>query len=200
MKLRYYIAAPFFVTGELAVVSSIENILEEAGLSYFSPRKQGRVDLSSPENRRQVFDKNMQELQRCDVLLAWMQRANKDGERLVVYREPTSDRAASVRDVCLPDTGVVWEVGAAYALGKTVVLLDLPAFGQSRANLMLSQGAVGTVRGLPALDAFVNTPITEWSSALSDAAHLKHDEEHDAEDSRASDRADSHAESGSPVQ
>lgn len=128
--MKIYLAAPIFNPQQLEVVNLLKDAAEENGHEVFSPYHnsvdiwQGRAPKDcSPEERRQVLDDNIRNIDWCEVLLAWV--GGMGG---------------------FTDPGVVWEMGYAFRGGKfTLCYIDnvLDAERQSM-NLMLA-GTVDAV-------------------------------------------------------
>lgn len=123
-----YLAGPWFDNSAKILCEFVEDVIrEESLLAYkrirqielatplvryqtFFPRQGGMSGEDSPKN---IFDRNVQEVANCDVLIAMISRK---------------------------DTGTAWEIGMAHALGKEIILLgyDETDFTESKTNLMLA--------------------------------------------------------------
>jgi nucleoside 2-deoxyribosyltransferase len=72
--MKVYCAAPFFSPPQVAVVEKIENLLEELGIEYYSPRKDGVLMSMTREERRKkskdVFDRNIEKMNWADCIVA----------------------------------------------------------------------------------------------------------------------------------
>jgi nucleoside 2-deoxyribosyltransferase len=111
-----YLAAPFFNEEQLETLRSVEDLLKEHGLKFFSPRLIGGVlnDMTSEVRERslkEVFNSNIIGMLNCDIMLAGT------GWR---------------------DTGTTWEMGWWYGAQCRRPLLTY-AFNGAPANVMLSQ-------------------------------------------------------------
>ena len=67
-----YIAGPFFKPEQKDVISEIENLLEDNGMGYFSPREYGViVDQPMTQARtKRIFDMNIRMVQECNTMIA----------------------------------------------------------------------------------------------------------------------------------
>lgn len=122
--MKIYLAAPIFTRPQLIVVSYLRDLALRRGHIVFSPYHnsadifKGRAPKDcSPEERAQVLEDNIKNIEWCEVMLAWV--GGMGG---------------------FTDPGVVWEMGYARASDKfTLAYLDrlLDRERQSM-NLMLS--------------------------------------------------------------
>lgn len=128
-----YLAAPFFTPTQLERIQILERRLDEIGIPYFSPRKEGGVlnDMSPSERSKalsQVFHSNVSGMHRATLLLAGV-----------------DDK----------DTGTTWEMGFFYGYhfcvssGQFTNTGNLPkvalmtySFDGKPANVMLTQSAL----------------------------------------------------------
>jgi len=157
-----YLAAPFFNPPQLQLVKEIERVFEIHGINYFSPRKQHGekpVPIRDKAHAKEVFTENWNQiLANSSMVLAVMDYLMPDGSWMFITRkdQPTIP-------VQLPDTGTVWEMGAAFAIRTPVVLFtNDPA---RKMNLMLACSALGVIKGLPKLD--------EWCRDGCGPSHLE---------------------------
>ena len=158
---RIYLAGPFFNPIQLKLIQLLEALLKQNGFEVFSPRlsspslkakSTGMTDALAAES----YTLNVAEIRACDMVFAVLDFL-LDNEFLAICgcepgREPGDQRQDPV---CIPDTGVVWEMGLAVALGK-------PIFGYYQRmgegqvpNLMLAQCCAGLVIGHAQLLEFV---------------------------------------------
>ncbi len=109
-----YLAGPFFNDTEVDNVEYVENILEEKGLSYFSPMRH-TVDAKPGTTKwaKQIFQQDREGIESADAVVA-------------LYYGNTSD------------SGTAWECGYAYSIGKPVVLVHVYRDGDS--NVMMHCG------------------------------------------------------------
>lgn len=149
--MKAYIAAPIFNPHQLSVVGGITNLLETAGIEFFSPYEasqaiwNGRAPKDcSPEERAQVLQGNIDNLN-CDLLVAWV-GGTENGKT---------------------DTGVVWEMGYANALGVPTLAFIHEHDVRDNMNLMLAGTVDGVVKGYEELDKALRligsrNPSGEW--------------------------------------
>lgn len=141
---RIYLAGPFFNSAQLAFIEQAEEALRASGVSFFSPRLQHadeRVEITSDEQAAQVFDMNKREIYDCTHLLAVLDYQLPDDLTLAVFDRPAK---RVLREVAVPDTGTVWEMGYAHALARPIyALVDQTPH---TLNLMLTRCCEGMVR------------------------------------------------------
>lgn len=69
-----YLAGPFFKTEQYTTILNLERLLEEAGVDYYSPRKDGVLVNMTPEERKasakRIFAINVAKIKTCDVVVA----------------------------------------------------------------------------------------------------------------------------------
>ena len=126
MTKAIYLAGPFFNPLQVALLEKIEKICEQAHVSCFSPRKFLVLPpRASWDVRREVFVDNLKKIEMSDLVFACLDNPEADG----------TPRP--------PDTGTLWEMGYAYAVGRPVV-----AFLEEgdRMNVMLAQGCAGFLK------------------------------------------------------
>jgi len=71
--MKVYIASPFFNPEQLAYVMLVEEILEELGIDYFSPRSEGTIKEMTSEqkeaNSKAMYEENINQLIECNVII-----------------------------------------------------------------------------------------------------------------------------------
>ena len=167
MPLNVYIAAPFFNAAQNDTVTAIEDVLQQSGHTFYSPRiHSGSAKLTPIERQTKaawgpVLQSNIDALHTCDVLLAVLEYAMPEGRVLKVCRssshgEPYYPEGSALE---IPDAGVIWECGYRYALNDMAILhvnastnealiLGFHTTQQPRKlNLMLSHTLHGFVTG-----------------------------------------------------
>lgn len=95
MPIRVYIAGPLFNTHERSYLEKIALALEETGYETFLPHRDAGLigDLSDLQERKRVFQGDMQALEACHMVVALLTGADHD-------------------------SGTCGELGYAYAKGK----------------------------------------------------------------------------------
>jgi nucleoside 2-deoxyribosyltransferase len=174
MPEKIYLAGPFFNPRQIEIVSNVEQALTFYEIPHFSPRKQDDNDAPetseglTPEKAARIFEKDYVNIKNCTCVIAILDFALPEGKRCTLvddtyWRRPSdsgnltrrpSDAVAPF-SIKVPDTGTVWEMGAAYAMGKPIY-----AFTQdpsNRLNLMLSQSCQGIIYGWARLNRFIST-------------------------------------------
>ena len=136
--MRIYLAGPFFSQRERDYQKAVGFALAEAGHELIDPRRHGKADLSSVDDRRRILAANKLDIVESDVVVALLSRRLDDKQTLRLCEDshflcqpvPTSD------PIHIPDTGTVWEVGFAVAVGKPVwALCD----DKTTLNVMLTE-------------------------------------------------------------
>jgi nucleoside 2-deoxyribosyltransferase len=90
-----YLAGPFFTLDQVNEINQVEEHLEDAGLSFFSPRIECRYKLDDPpEVADRAFYLNVHHIRGCKFVLAGL-----------TWR----------------DTGTAWELGLAYGCKKPML-------------------------------------------------------------------------------
>lgn len=162
-----YLAAPFFNNEQVELVKKVEEHFQEfaLGINVFSPRLQHGNTVGPIRNRehaKQVFDKNFDAICGAQSMLAiidWLMPPNKEIRTIhadTIKPGIVEDKVAAISGPALnlPDTGTVWEMGAAY-----VQKLHLACFTlrpeSAGVNLMLTCGCDGIVYGFDALENFL---------------------------------------------
>lgn len=122
-----YLAGPFFNAEQISAIEKAEFLCEEYGVQCNSPRKFLVLKpRASWEERKLVFKKNLEMIQRSQIVLAMI-----DGW----------------------DTGTVWEMGYAHAIGRPVVTFTAK---EGKMNVMLAQGCNGFLRDWEAVEKFLD--------------------------------------------
>lgn len=124
---KIYLAGPWFTPEALATQEKIEGICEKFGWEVFSPRKELLLTkTSTKEDQERCFFLNNHGLRYCRLILA-----NVEGL----------------------DTGTLWEMGAAYAYGRPVIIYSPNP--ERKLNVMLAQGAQGFLAGWDKVEQFL---------------------------------------------
>lgn len=131
---RVYLASPFFNEEEIERVAFVEKTLRAKGLEVFSPREQQNehLEFGSVEWRKATFNNDCKEILACDIVVA----------------------------VHSTDSGTNWELGAAYAIQRPIILFDdntdLPR------NIMLTESVHAFLEGREALESYdFDVPVNE---------------------------------------
>ncbi|MFB5568666.1 nucleoside 2-deoxyribosyltransferase [Bacillus cereus] len=125
-QLRVYLASPFFNDEEIERVAFVEKVLRDKGLDVFSPREHQNEELEfgTVEWRKATFKNDVDHIGMCDIVVA----------------------------VHSTDSGTNWELGAAAAIGRPVILFDdetdLPK------NIMLTESAYAFLGSRKALEEY----------------------------------------------
>lgn len=147
-----YIAGPFFNEPQVSLVKDIERVLERTGYEFFSPRtadlnnfnKHPGIDDGQAST---IFELDYAMIKKCVVVVAVADFLLRENTELVLRDTKNGMVRAAVK---IPDTGTVWEMGAAYALGIPVFMLYVDP--SKKLNLMLSQSCAGVIHGLDELE------------------------------------------------
>ncbi len=162
-----YIAAPFFNPNQIDLVRIIEGICSANRLQFYSPRLHSGSHLLTPEERRNnaswkpILKSNITELHRCDLVVAVVEYRMPKNHKLAVYNTETRVVTKAELELELPDAGVIFECGYAYATGKTIVGFHSQK-SVSSLNLMLSHTIAGFVTGFTDLSDFLVWKNNSW--------------------------------------
>lgn len=178
---RIFIASPLFNPEQIAIIEKIEELLTKAGYTYYSARKHSGSDRLTTEQKRSlknwdpVFESNVQGLDECTVMIAVLEYALPEKQRLsLVVDEEDMERGTAINEITtleLPDAGTVWEMGYHKAQNKIVI-----GFHTDRAkhlNLMLTHGCDAMVKGFDQLEEFLTHPLHDVEPPRSIATALK---------------------------
>ncbi len=130
-----YLAGPFFNEPQIQTIEKVENLCDIYDVHCRSPRKFLVLKpKASWEDRKAVFQDNLLKIQQSAVMLACLDNPGADG----------TPRP--------PDTGTLWEMGYAYAIGRPVVGFTL---GATKMNVMLAQGCAGFLQSIGDVGGFL---------------------------------------------
>lgn len=129
-KYDFYIAAPFFNPDQITRVELVKSLLENKGLTYFSPKDDSAVEnINDPENRKRVFTLNHESISASKGVIAIT-----DGK----------------------DPGTIWEAGFAYANNIPVIYIAFTLGKDGQFNLMLAESGVAACRTVEELKAAID--------------------------------------------
>lgn len=135
-RYRVYLAAPLFSEAERTYNATLAGLLQKNLFSVHLPQEAGDdSDTRGQSEQRRLFEKNLQELQEADIVVAIIEGADAD-------------------------SGTAWEMGYASAQGKPVIALrtDFRRVGHNEhVNLMLEQSST-VVTSTDALLSALNAP------------------------------------------
>jgi nucleoside 2-deoxyribosyltransferase len=161
--MKTYIAAPLFNESQIEIISSIEQILSSRGIDYYSPRIHSGSHLMNDEDRKNtdawkaVFDSNVKALYDCEIMIAVLEYAMPKDRCLALICWYMAGKYRMYmrewKEIELPDTGTVWEMGLFKALNKPVIGYHTNEAKQM--NLMLTHSCEGFIKGLDQLEKFV---------------------------------------------
>ncbi|MFB8623376.1 nucleoside 2-deoxyribosyltransferase [Enterococcus casseliflavus] len=127
-----YLAGPFFSNEQIDRLKQVERSLAEnpQPLAVYSPRlyQEGSSEPNTPERAREIFEKDMLELTRADVVVAVLD----DHEGIT-------------------DPGTAFEIGAAHVRNKPVIAFQEKA---AAVNLMLMESVQAYLIDLAARTAY----------------------------------------------
>ena len=129
-KYDFYIAAPFFNPDQITRVELVKSLLENKGLTYFSPKDDSAVEnINDPENRKRVFALNHESISASKGVIAIT-----DGK----------------------DPGTIWEAGYAYAKNIPVIYVAFTLGKEGQFNLMLAESGKAACRTVDELKAAID--------------------------------------------
>lgn len=132
-----YVAGPLFDEGERWWIETVERRVCDAGFATFLPHRDNPP--KDEHNVRAIFENDRDAIDRCDVVVA------------------------SLNGVATDD-GTAWELGYAYARGKTIIGLHTDwrrRFDHEVVNLMMECSMDRLVRSLEELDE----ALASWKAA-----------------------------------
>ncbi len=160
-----YLAAPLFNDHQRYVIEQITGVMEEVGVNVFSPLEESKPlwngrppSEATPEVRRAVMQMNKNGIEGADLVFAWLGgwapwRTVADEQRQFMDTNPVKFSNERLQKLIpsLPDTGVVWELGYANAIGIPTLAYLHSGEENRHFNLMLSETVDATARGLDEL-------------------------------------------------
>lgn len=173
--MQIYIAGPLFNGPQIAILEQIEQHCENNSIGYYSPRLHSGSHLLSPEDKKDfdkwtpVFEENARAVEKSDLVLAVLSYAMPEDQSLQICKgvpayNNEQDFLAKIQNgwnwdpktiIHLPDSGTVWEMGAAHALQIPVIGYFLEA--PKQLNLMLSHCCEGLLVGDEKLKEWFNS-------------------------------------------
>lgn len=132
---QVYLAGPWFTAGEPERLAALENLMNELGISYYSPRLDG-IDLTpdaTDADRQAVFDDNTAHLKAAKLVLAVV-----------------DDN----------DTGTIWETGMAYGREIPIAYYAETLKDGQTFNVMLANSAVAVLQDLTQARAYLTDPTS----------------------------------------
>lgn len=162
---QVYLAAPLFTPHQKWVIAQVRQVMEDVGFNVFSPLDEskhiwnGRAPAEcGPEERKAVMQMNKDGVGSSDVVFAWLggwepwrdmkMQLSEVGLHTGSVGVTISDGTLKRLIPSLPDTGVVWEMGYANALGIQTLAYLHEGEGDRNFNLMLSETVDAVARGL----------------------------------------------------
>jgi len=115
-----YLAAPLFSEAECDFNRKLRDELTSAGFNVFLPQEDSNNIKDNKDRQKIIFNKNLGGIERSDIIVAVIDGADVD-------------------------SGTAWEIGFAFARGKTVVGLrtDFRSLGiEGTVNLMVERSVV----------------------------------------------------------
>lgn len=155
----FYIMSPLFNQKQVRLIQQIEHTLDICDHQYFSPRQSpGAGPISTPEQAQQIYDSNLAALHQCSAAVCVLDYLLPESHemRLISLDNAHRDAITLKRNLKIPDTGVVFEMGYMAALKKPVVLL-VPGDGtrsDAKYNVMLTRSLAGYVIGTVGLSVW----------------------------------------------
>lgn len=146
-----YVASPFFNSAQLGNVQTIEKILTDHKVPFFSPRSIGVLTpKAGVGSRRAILDGNIAALSASSCVLAVLEWLFPEGEAMHGTHQKDDEYGvpkwvARGAPLNLPDTGVVWETGWAYA--KDIPIVGIRWSPGGKLNVMLTETLTGVLTG-----------------------------------------------------
>jgi nucleoside 2-deoxyribosyltransferase len=126
---KCYIASGWFNAAWEQEVDDIKEVLDNLGLSYYSPKDENLCGPNAtPEEQESAFKENIDNLHHCDWLLC--NTRNKD-------------------------MGTIFEAGYYHSLGKPIVYFCAGLPANAPFNLMLSRSGLTVITSIEALGTYL---------------------------------------------
>jgi len=177
MDQNIYLAAPFFNEPQREVVTLLEAMIERHGHTCVSPRKghaskAAATGTMTRERAEAILDQNVGDLRSCSMVFAVLDYHLPQGDHiglLEAARPINPDQPEGIpngyrlkRTISIPDQGVLWELGYAYACRKPVVLFQRDS--NMHLNVMIGRTAWASIVGLDAAAEFLAT-LNTWTGS-----------------------------------
>ncbi|MFP4654069.1 MAG: nucleoside 2-deoxyribosyltransferase [Methanohalobium sp.] len=126
---KVYIAGPLFSEGELDFNTKLKEAIEKKGFAVYLPQEnsEDNVHMRHEHKQNYIFQKNVEIIDDSDIIIAVLDGADVD-------------------------SGTSWEIGYAYAKGKSIFGLrtDFRTLGsEGMINLMIDQSADAIAFDIP---------------------------------------------------
>jgi nucleoside 2-deoxyribosyltransferase len=162
---KFYLAAPFFNPAQARMVERIESLFAQKGVDLFSPRQtdHNRKKELNDQDAIEIFSNNVAGVKTCSHMLAVLDWANLPEIEIWTLKHtlistcvapPHVQTEKLGQPLNLPDTGTVWEMGAAFVLEKPIIGFTLRKPGD-KVNIMLTQCLRGVIYGFDDLINFL---------------------------------------------
>lgn len=171
--MKVFIASPLFNAEQHEILNTLESLLQEHGHEFYSARHDSEGLLPPKEMRgnheawKPVFQNNLDGLNDCDVMIAVLNYALPSNQRIILSKE-IYDKDWGLhleeKEIELPDSGTVWEMGYFTAFGKPVY--GYHPTGGSHLNLMLTHGCTETITGEGNLRQFLAGDPFDFSACV----------------------------------
>ena len=162
---RIYLAGPFFNNIQFDWAHQVAGMAREAGYTVFAPIEGGLVGEFTRSAAKSIFGRNEKQIHECDLVMAQIDwPMPEDQEIWCVDKIVRDDRNGGIPwgrfkfgPIHVPDSGTVWEIGMAYAIGKPIVAYTIGHAG--KLNLMLEFACKGFLSGEQEIERFLKTGI-----------------------------------------
>lgn len=164
---KIYLAGPFFNSAQVLKMEIVEALCELYNVDYFSPRLHAAEYTGTIEDRKTVFDSDLEGLESCGLVLANLDWSMPTGN-IIKECKYSDDGWGSCRPInsfetCDPGTCV--EVGYTYALLKhnlaNIKLVGYSLDDVSLINLMLTESCSAILTKVRLIEEFIES----WSKA-----------------------------------
>jgi nucleoside 2-deoxyribosyltransferase len=167
-----FIASPLFNPEQIQIIKSIEVMLGQNDIGYYSARKHSGSHLLTPEEKQQVgrwkpvFKSNVDGLKKADVCIAVMNYVLPKGQSLALVESRKIGYASPLMHEVLrpglqiPDTGTVWEMG--YLSARGIPVIGYIPEQTASLNLMLPFGCDTMARTVDDLEKLIRVSPRLW--------------------------------------
>ncbi len=170
---KFYIAGPFFNPPQIELIKSIELLMVEHEMPFYSPRltddnrQPGPITVGMADR---IFQRNVENISDCTDILAVLDwKMPPDTKTAVVRTGPKPELLELVTSLNIPDSGTVFEMGVAWGMTSAAQAWGAPGHSfkkwpiygfterrpEEAINVMLTRACVGVIHGVEGLAGFL---------------------------------------------
>lgn len=159
---KVFIASPLFNPEQHQILDRIEALLARSDFKFYSARHDSEAYVPKGEDKKlpgawdAVFNSNLLGLNECNIMIAVLSYALPSGHKMLLQTPGGNTLGTDTfKELELPDSGTVWEMGYFLGKGKLVVGFH-PEKEANHLNLMLTHGCDALITGWDALGEFIS--------------------------------------------